>query len=133
MADDNRIIPFRGRIANPAAAGGPTLETIDRHELMLEELRAELRGQLFSLNKTVEQQVRVIQVHHASLVELTSVLHGIQERSWRGRIRRLVVWLEDKRLVLRGYAIELGLADPFDVGTSSSEDVGPGNVTDPQP
>lgn len=118
MADDKRILPFT-RI--PTHAGEPEISTIDRHEMMLEELRAELRGQLFSLNKVNEQQVRTLQVHHTALVELTAVLHDIQSRSWRGRIRRLVAWLEALRLHLLAYAIELGLADPFDVGPLYSD------------
>lgn len=115
MADDNRIIPFRGKIPSTTAAGAPTLETIDRHELMLEELRAELRGELFGLNRVVDQQIRVIQVHHTALIDLTAALHTLQQRTVRGRIRRLLVWLEDRRLRVRAVAIALGLADPFDV------------------
>lgn len=115
MADD-RILPFRGKIPAAVGAGGVEISAVDRHEVMLEELRAELRGELFALNRVVDQQIRVIQVHHTALIDLTAALHTLQQRTWRGRIRRLVVWLEDKRLVLRGYAIELGLADPFDVG-----------------
>lgn len=118
MADERKIIPFT-RI--PARPTEPSIEAVDRHELMIEELRAELRGELFSLHRTVEQQKRVLQVHHESLVNLTAVLHGIQERSWRGRIRRTIARLEAFGLWCRGWAVELGAADPFDVHSAEAE------------
>lgn len=110
MADDSKkrptILNLSGRpIApkeDPAILPTPAIMSIEEA----------LRADVVELRQRFEDAKGAIQIHHQTLVELYGAVKSLEDRTVRGRIRRVVAWVELRKEFWRAYAIAWGWIDP---------------------
>jgi hypothetical protein len=99
----------------PGAQIDDNITVVDRHELTLEELRAELRRECFVLHRGLQDANGAIQIHQAALLELVPIVNDLERATWAGRIRRVRVWFFRAPYLqsLRQYLVALGIIRPI--------------------